>query len=682
MTRASLLLLAALLARTAPAAEPAPRVLDWRDPSPAAHPRLFVEPGAWADVRARLGGKPASAKFAAFPPTGHPDAAVLLFLATGLDSAGADMVVENDPASRLEDAVGSAKPDRPDLHRVIADLAAADLLLGWDKVPPEYAVRLRRAAAQLGYELADPKGRRPASPGGVSASAAQVWSAVTLEMIAALLPTHPAAAEWQFAAGVRLADHPLPRLNPTSGGFVNISPADLAPYLLHELLLARRKPDAVPDPALRELLLSLVRRSTPYDSVRNARTLFGSPATGPRGTAVFAWAAAVFARSDRALSTELAWWHEQFGERHESDLPGPVAEPAVITLQLTDPARRGLPPRLKSAVVPGFGVIVRDDAPSPAELYVALPEPAEGRLAMQYFHQAFPSITAEWLPAKPKPGTEHAAAELRVMRFAEYVSAEADGVRRQALIVKSPVGAAPQYVLLRWRMPKTDGRLRLLVPGDVFSDEAGQLSGLYDRLGHAVTARLVTPAEAKPAAKTFAAGDAGIDHHEVGFDLKAAEDIRLLTYPYQAGNPRPVLTPIADGAGVEVKARGSTQWVFLSDKPVKFESTTADFEGTAGAVREAPAVTSVQIFGGGRARSRGWTVATDGHLSVLQRGPGTLLVESDGPAQKVSITWKRVGRAIPEAEIDGRPLAVRHEEETITFEIPEGHHQLRIDFDR
>ena len=34
----------------------------------------------------------------------------------------------------------------------------------------------------------------------------------------------------------------------------------------------------------------------------------------PRGTTVFGWASAVYAKADPEFAGEMAWWHEQFGD--------------------------------------------------------------------------------------------------------------------------------------------------------------------------------------------------------------------------------------------------------------------------------------------------------------------------------------------------------------------------------
>lgn len=801
--------------QAAPASTPAGDAATDKTP----RPRLFLTAGKPDDFRGALSGAPARATFATNPPTGHPEAGSLLFAATGLDSAGLDLVVTDGPVSRLAAAVASDdRKDRPDLMQVVTDLASADWLLAWKRLPPEVDVGLRRSVAALAGELADPKGRRPAAPEFLKSvpGGADAWTALALEMCAELLPAHPKSAEWVFLAGAALAKVAPPRLPAPDAkvpALVEVSPARLAPHLVHEWLRSRRRADAPADKDLLNVVLSLARRSTPYDSVRNARTLWGSPGGasgltgpagegGPRGTAIFAWAAAAYARSEPAAAAELAWWHLQFGDMLESDHrpTGLSGEPALLTLQFASAMPAPRVPVLKSGPLPGFGFVVRDDAPSPAELYIALAETADD-VRFEAFHQAFPVVRLRWrptgavrpptpaktepksepkadpkpdpksapktktnpyAPADPKPGPKSEApktdapkvepkpetpkpapapaprgddaevpastpgsfleaaavdpadraapatpapsdrpdpkpveptpapkpldpSEHRILRFAEYVRQPSAGgaASVEVLAVKSPVSVAPQYLLLRRSGPEQAARLDLRIPGDAFKVEDGRLVGSYDELGSAVALRLLSPAlpaDRKWDAKLTTDNDKGMPWRVIDTALPAGSEFRLLAYRFDVGNPTPVITPLLGGAGAEIQARGSTHWVFLSGEPVSFSSLNADFEGRCGCVREAPAVTSVQIIGGGRARSKMWTVETDGTLGVLQRGPATLEIETDGPAQKVAITWRKVGVRAPEVVMGEDLLPVRHAGETTTFTIPAGRQKVRMDY--
>src|SRR4051812_49377175 len=61
------------------------RILEWKDDVPVVYPRLFIEPGKLAEVRAKIAAKKAWKDFATNPPKGHPNAAALKFLVTGSD---------------------------------------------------------------------------------------------------------------------------------------------------------------------------------------------------------------------------------------------------------------------------------------------------------------------------------------------------------------------------------------------------------------------------------------------------------------------------------------------------------------------------------------------------------------------------------------------------------------------
>jgi hypothetical protein len=673
---------AAVSAASSAFAQSGERVTDWSDLSVVTYPRVLIEPGRLAAARERIKAHKARHDFAAFPPSDHPDTDVLVFLATGLDSAARGALGADGPLARLERAAARQTP-RPTIVEVVGDLVAADILLSWSRFPPERVVSLRRALAALAYELADPKGNHPPAEIVMPGSTRPLWNAVAIEMIAELLPHHPHRAQWVWAASLMWAEHPLPRPAERGDEHLELPVWSLEPRVLHELVSLGRNPGLLPDANLKDALLSLARRSTPFDAVRNSRTLFGSPGRSPRVTPVFAWAAALYKSADPTTAAEFAWWNEQFGVLDsEPQFSNSRRTSAAPTLLTADPTVGHKVPVLKSAHVPGFGGVIRDDAPSPGELYVAAAEPSAAGLLCQYYHQAFPVLTAAWEPAAPFAADPKVHREFAVTRFAEYMTLVRGGVRQQVIVIKSPVAAAPQYLMLRWDVPKSAGKLRIQLPGTKTEESDGQLISSYPRLGAANTVRVIMPAQtgATPTATPVPNTERGMDWHEFAWSLADAETIALVAFPFDAGTPKPVIKSIAGGAGAQVAARGSTQWVFLSPRTVKFESETADFEGTAGAVREAPAVRSIQIFNGGKARTRDWTVETDGDISVLQRGPSTLLIETDGGAQHVKVTWRRIGRSRPEAIIDGKSLDVRHDEETASFDVPEGKHNIRIDF--
>jgi hypothetical protein len=658
-------------------AKPAERVLEWRDDKPVAYPRLFIEPGTADAFRQRLKADKPRYEFCTTRPDGHPHAAALRYIATGEDDAARAMMGLID---RLEKAA-DGKTDGPDFQTLVSDIAAADWLLSWKRLPPERETRLRRALAAVGYALdrTDAEWRDTAG--------AHFWSSTALRMIAELLPTHPARALWIWNSSIGDGVFAFA----FAGDWLARHPAVAVPTIVREAVVLRANPSARPPKGLLERLDRAARVSTPFDPVRGARTGFGPPDSPlGRGTYVFGWAAGAFARSDPEFAGEMAWWHRQFGGTFEAEGRDFFGVPA-IGVQLLDAAPRPRVPRLPSGVVPGFGVVVREDAPSPGELYLAAERTDDpGKtVSVSYFQGAFP---AAWIdieaylvgmgaaagPRPPPPTVTHA---LTSMRFAELVSLRRDADEARLLLIKSPVQTAPQYLVMRSRYGKSD-RLLLALPGDKTSSGDGAASASFEALGSAVDVRLLTKTN-PPKTKALEPLGRGMpwSSFEFGFP-DAAGEVAAVVFPYDLGIPRPKITPLAEGAGAQVEYRGSTHWVFLSGKEVHWTGETAEFEGTAGAVREAPAVTGVQVFGGGYARCRGFAVRTDGTLSLLQSGFTTLQIETDGPAQKVVLTWKRGLVNAPEIVLDDKPLACKIEDNVVTFTVPEGKHKGRIDFDR
>jgi hypothetical protein len=76
-------------------------------------------------------------------------------------------------------------------------------------------------------------------------------------------------------------------------------------------------------------------------------------------------------------------------------------------------------------------------------------------------------------------------------------------------------------------------------------------------------------------------------------------------YPRKADQPTATCTPLAGGRGVRVVTTRGTDWIFLSEQPVKWSGEGLSFSGTAGAIREAGQKWTVTFFEAGEATVNG-----------------------------------------------------------------------------
>mgnify|MGYP006281508195 CR=1 FL=1 len=93
--------------------------------------------------------------------------------------------------------------------------------------------------------------------------------------------------------------------------------------------------------------------------------------------------------------------------------------------------------------------------------------------------------------------------------------------------------------------------------------------------------------------------------------VKAGQDIVSVLYPRHEDEPRPKYSRLDDGV-VRIETRSSTDYVFLSSDPLKYEDDEMSFEGTCGMVRVYPeAVELIVAEGSGVVSYRGTTLVAE-----------------------------------------------------------------------
>lgn len=88
-------------------------------------------------------------------------------------------------------------------------------------------------------------------------------------------------------------------------------------------------------------------------------------------------------------------------------------------------------------------------------------------------------------------------------------------------------------------------------------------------------------------------------------------------YPRKTDQPAAICSALADGKGVKVVTTRGTDWIFLSEVPVKWSGEGLSFAGTAGAIRKAVDKWTVVFFEPGEATVNGKTVKADKAQEVV-----------------------------------------------------------------
>ena len=82
-------------------------------------------------------------------------------------------------------------------------------------------------------------------------------------------------------------------------------------------------------------------------------------------------------------------------------------------------------------------------------------------------------------------------------------------------------------------------------------------------------------------------------------------------FPRKADQPAATCETLAEGKGVKVTTTRGTDWVFLSEVPVKWTGEGLSFSGTAGAIRKVGDKWTVEFFEPGEATVNGKTLKAD-----------------------------------------------------------------------
>ncbi|OPZ80890.1 MAG: hypothetical protein BWY76_03215 [bacterium ADurb.Bin429] len=158
------------------------------------------------------------------------------------------------------------------------------------------------------------------------------------------------------------------------------------------------------------------------------------------------------------------------------------------------------------------------------------------------------------------------------------------------------------------------------------------------------------------------------------------EDYFTVLYPRAEGQAEAVVTSLADGAGASVKHMEGMDYLLLSPgTPAALNEQGVRLSGEVVITRKyANGTLRLALLRGKDASASlgGWGIASSGTVAVEIVGK-TITGETDGPAQTVTITMP-ANSGPAAAQLDGKPLTVKREKDTLTMTIPGGYHAFTV----
>lgn len=387
-------------------------VLEWEDPSPVEHPRLYISRDAVKRWRERVRTEPYWKEMLASPACNN---AILRCFADG--SSEVEERLLHEPASRrarseafsnnscrdqtyefsrpatvvdgglvgrlqanveLHLTVGFMGPGSyvnpwtasPNSSRPSDMLMMADAALGMESVSPELKRRLRAMAAFFACMLWDQDWNPTVQGfhrGTINMPPRQEFA---LCLASAALPGHPDSRKW-LERGVKEIERLV-------GSYIRPSGVSLEnPHYNHESVFATAFTSAIPlqragtcamlsDPRIKKNYRFLMNLLTPVDPRFDAMMLPPWGNGGHEMVYTFGWLAFFNRDSDPEFSREMQWaWKAQgFPQSHHSH--GKQWFGALVS----DPELPATRPGLKSGAYEGFGAIMRSGFPDPRHTWL------------------------------------------------------------------------------------------------------------------------------------------------------------------------------------------------------------------------------------------------------------------------------------------------------------------------
>jgi hypothetical protein len=327
--------------------------------------------------------------------------------------------------------------------------------------------------------------------------------------------------------------------------------------------------------------------------------------------------AALWRDDDPQLAAQMKWMHKHQGAFETPGVGGFFAAFAgyrrVYTAGVHVPAQ---PPAWGSELFPNAGAVLRTQFPSERETMLYL--------IAGPFHDHYDKDSGSFtLWGKGRiiaddfgyqgymPAADHSmlesdlAPEVHLMKVTDfqttagldYVAGEKGGWRRQIALVKDANPFGPNFFVINdtlsqsakatWRLWLTADRVFVEGNGaDVTGKEDVDTTIHFTRLpqGAAVSTKDLTR-ETWGLDGNARYGRTSSTQTGLIVSWEEGQTVATVIYPRLRKEKPPVITAIADGAGVKVESAEGTDYVFLSRESMEFAADGIAFHGTAGAIQ-------------------------------------------------------------------------------------------------
>jgi len=592
------------------AAAAEPEVLRWPGIEKDPHPCLYVTVKDVAGAKQSRTDKAALAELKQFNIDGRLDEVIAAALVAENPAAEAAIIAAAGPAlDGLLKAIPSTTVGHKGPHAYSKPfgvaVALADAALAAKSLTPEERGEIAGKVAKLCYAVNDPMYYSPECPHGSLCPNMFTSAALYRLALAALIPSHPKAKGWFDGALAELRQELADWVDP-QGGMAETPHYSMVIFdqWLGGFLIARNAgaPDegGLFDPRMRKAIEWFGNISTPRvpGNFRRLPTVghtYANERTGEFGVMACLWK-----QKDPAFAAELEWMHREHVQQPE---PGILSYYPAFMGYRSFFRESGVEPKQPawgSRCYQETGVQLRNTIGSDRETTLYL---IAGRFHSHYFNDSG-SITIwgkgselcdeddyqnrrnpqsrEGHSMVDKPATFNEERVMELQEFSttpdlDYVNGVRMGWRRQIAFVKDADPLGPNYFViadtLDAKSVPTFWRLFLRAEKITPTPTGVTVTGREDVDMDIIFLR---PAGVKPQILA--------DHVSVA--LERAGTLTAVLYPRLRTEQPPVVTPLADGAGVTVKTAAGTDTIYLNPEPVKADVGGQPFEGKVCLVKQ------------------------------------------------------------------------------------------------
>lgn len=633
--------------------------LQWE--SNVVRPRMLVQRDDVQRLLARSADVRPYEKKAAYyvdhPPTltvGSLDDAIPAMLITQDDRLGSRLsvmcegLIDQWVASLLDQngmPFGAAPHEK---STIASSIALADLLYDTKYFSDEQRRRVSAKIAFLGYTFARPE--YWSVERGFAANPNMTTTVYGYRTsIACFLSDHPEAEGWAHESLREL----LQRLNAWSdseGGWLEAPHYAVVSYdqILGALVMAQKAgfSDALfGNPKVKSVARWLAKINTPPDSriggYRHHPAIGHTYVNEPCGD--FGLLAYLFQQRDPTFAAEMQWQFVQNNMYSSAGIGGFFPAFAGFRKLLTDPNLPAKPPDYKSQLFPKTGAVLRDRYPSPRETYLHL---ILGRHREHYDDDSGSIVLYgkgrvlidEFGYTGRAPASDHSMVECVDVRdqamqpdlfvtssHFDYIEGRRGPWTRQIILIKGTSPDDPAYFVINdtvesrlpvtWRLWLAADQVRL----------TSRASALVDG-GEDVDMDVVffAPHELRLSIeeKTRRSGSGlhpnwtwrPIETKQTGLIARSDSEngvhrISAVLFPRLKTSQPAQVTKMSGGNGIKVDHDSGTDYVFLSDLPLKHAADRIEFEGRAGIIQLRGGAPILKLAGPGRIAAGGKTVS-------------------------------------------------------------------------